>query len=364
MKISLVLILISILLPLVANAQTSRLLGDMDGDGAYTVFDLLGMLGHLYQAIPYIDYADIDTDSDNDITDLLLLLKIIVDENPEPKPFEYALIMENIRVHDYASVSLVQWSSESSAQNNLDYRIYSNHELTEIELNFNGDTFDIESGTLPALYDKDTINIYLDTIKYYEPFENDSSFYVDMKVYSIDSIPWSIKLVNMEGETLEDFGYINHRFMFNVIADPSWPAIGNDIDFPLVLRGKDQIYSFHTEYDVDSIAVVDLNPQKLQTVVYPDVECLCLAINANSRHSNPSRYERINAMPVIDFFTGLRVNRLAMVFLNFGGVPPPNPVNGNERLLDKLGFPKWRREMVFYYDYRYRADMEWYEENY
>ena len=352
MKISLVVILISILLPLVANAQTSRLLGDMDGDGAYTVFDLLGMLGHLYQSAPYLDYADIDTDGDNDITDLLLLLKILANQTPPEEPFNYALIIDNYRVDEYAELLDVQNSSSEYPQYNMRYHIYSNRAINEFEFVIDGNSItESLAGKIPLLYAKDTLG-----------FVADSNYY-DIRIASLDSIKWTIHLNDSTGNSISDFGYLNISIAFDVCVDGGYPSVGNEISFPLILDGEQQKFSFyHPHYYSDSSTVVDLNPTASPKVFYPDIDSLCIAINRNTIFGNG--YEKYYATPVYDSLSGKRTNRLAFVIFNIGWAPPPNPLGGNNNLAEKLGFPEWIREIGSYYDYRYRPDISWFREKF
>lgn len=344
--------LICLLLPLTVYAQNSRLPGDLDGDGTYTVFDLLGMLGHLYQEAPYIDYADIDTDSDNDIADLLFLLKIIADEYPGPEPFDYALIIDNYRIDEYAELLDVQNSSSEDPQYNMRYHVYSNREINDFEFVIDGDSItESLAGEIPLLYAKDTLGYVVD------------SNYYDLRIARLDSIKWTILLSDSAGNSISDFGYLNISIAFDLCVDGGYPSVGNEISFPLILDGEQQKFSFyHPYYYIDSSTVVDLNPTALPKVFYPDIDSLCITINRNTVFGNG--YERYYATPVYDSFTGKRTNRLAFVIFNIGWAPPPNPLGGNKSLADKLGFPDWIREIGSYYDYRYRPDIDWFKEKY
>ena len=126
-------------------------------------------------------------------------------------------------------------------------------------------------------------------------------------IFSVDSIPWSLELEDLEGNIISDSGLVKVNIDFDVIVDGGPNFFGKEIQFPVVLNGPDQRFTYKSEN-----IVVDLNPEKRPNVIYHDIVSLCNAINRNSSNL----YQHV--APAYNYYEEKRKNILEIHIRDWG----------------------------------------------
>ena len=132
--------IITILLLLYSSllAQGNRLPVDLNGDNRMDVLDLLTLLTGIQPGSAVAADTDLDQSGATDMDDVLILLCLMRDETSQKNLFEYALVINSIRVLENSNVWSVQSSGTDEPQNSLWYTISASRELDNFSLTFNG----------------------------------------------------------------------------------------------------------------------------------------------------------------------------------------------------------------------------------
>ena len=319
-------ILVCLLIPLTLFAQQSTPPADLNGDSRMDVLDLLTLLTAMQPGSTVAAETDLDQSGATDMDDVLIMLCLLRDETSQENIFEYALVINSIRVLENSNVWSVQSSGTDEPQNLLWYTISASRELDNFSLAFNGIVIsDSLQGHLPKTFSKDTLIVKLWNYVSQKRFDFD---------FSVDSIPWSLELEDLEGNIISDSGLVKVNIDFDVIVDGGPNFFGKEIQFPVVLNGPDQRFTYKSEN-----IVVDLNPEKRPNVIFHDIVSLCGAINRNSSNLYQS------VAPAYNYAESKQVNIIEIHIRDWGWPSPPEPLDGNTVLLDKIGFPEWIRKL-------------------
>ena len=152
-----------------------------------------------------------------------------------------------------------------------------------------------------------------------------------------------------------------------MVHSDSW-LVSQPIEFPLVLEGAAQAFQvgpYHTKY------IVDLNRDNRDSVVFACMDSLAAAIMDDLAAHDPLwRHNQMGGAGNIQLFvspayntlTGKTTDRLVFWYRSSLSYPWVYPVNENEVLLEKIGFPLWLTEQggVVIHSI-YRVDSLWYE---
>ena len=330
-------LLILLIFSLPVFARTPAPPVDLNGDNRMDVLDLLTLLTAMQPGATVAAETDLDQSGATDMDDVLILLCLMRDENTpedEPDKFEYALIINHRWIHNYSQVIHMDWTTE---QQDVRYRVYSNRELSSIALEINNQVLIDSSGYLPRFYDTDTLVI-----------DHNTSY------LTIDSIPWSITLEDIQGNRLTDSGFIRFDIVFDAVDGGDYFYVSEEIKFPLVLQGIDQRLGM-LECGTDSLAFYfDLNPQDKPFQVIKNIEELAAQIDDNyiNQYSINEKYAYIS--PATNRFSGNTENRLRFFFPPFYCPQKPSRLDDNEELLKKIGFPDWKLQIYLYSDGSYK----------
>ena len=307
-------------------AQDSRLPGDLNGDSRMDVLDLLTLLTAMQPGATVAADTDLDRSGATDMDDVLILLCLLRDETSQENIFEYALVINSIRVLENSNVWSVQSSGTDEPQNLLRYTISASRELDNFSLTFNGTVIsDSLQGHLPKTFSKDTLVVKLWDYVSQKRFDFD---------FFVDKVPWLLELEDMEGNIIKGSGFVKVNIDFDVIVDGGPNFFGKEIQFPVVLNGPDQRFTYSSQN-----IIVDLNPEKQSNVIFHDIVSLCGAINRNSSNLYQS------VAPAYNYAEKKQVNIIEIHIRDWGWPSPPEPLDGNTVLLDKIGFPEWIRKL-------------------
>jgi len=307
--------------------------GDVNGDGLCNIFDLLGLLQHLSEGLSYSQPADLDGDSRVDILDLAVLLKLLSPWLRQKEELEFAMVMGYHQI--IGSKIFMVDGAEDCGYNfkPIPFKrrllFYSNKPIEDFFLVFGEDTLSSPGDSLGYFYNPDTLT----TLDSLEP-----------KI--ITNIPWHLRLRAADGSTVDSSGVTECEIWFCVVVDGSYPFIGREIDFPLVLKGSPQCFTVFLQGFVQKDTLrIDLNPESADAVVYPDIDSLVAAIRTSiATHKNkdgkPGLESYIEFGPAVEVHSRRKTNRLALGGWGWNCYMV-YPLDGNELLTDKLGFPGW-----------------------
>ena len=139
------------------------------------------------------------------------------------------------------------------------------------------------------------------------------------------------------------------------------PRLSFEMEFPLVLQGYSQQFKIYTEepgiFKRDTVQF-NLNPSSADSVIFPDIDSLVNKLENIRKEDLEQKggqgfgeffsFDKAFYFPVSGY-----VNRL--ILRNESPMPIVlEPLDGNEELLDKLGFPKWYHEIPYILDWNYR----------
>ena len=340
-------LLILLIFSLPVIAQDSHPPVDLNGDSRMDVLDLLTLLNTMQPGSTVAADTDLDRSGATDMDDVLILLCLMRDENaPEdtPEEFKYAMIMNHRWVHDFSQVIHMDYTFDE--QRDIWYRVYSNRELSSIALEINNQTLTDSSGYLPRFYDTDTLVI-----------DRNISY------LTIDSIPWSITLEDIQGNRLTDSGFIFFSFIFDAVDGGDYYYVSEEITFPLVLKGEDQKFGM-LDCDTGALAYYfDLNPEKKPYIVFRNIEELAFKMGVNYVNTYSVNQWYVHVAPVKRRFTGENVNRLSFDGPPFHCPEKPSGLNGNNELLRKLGFSDFKLSIYIYSDGLFQSDSKWLNDN-
>jgi len=308
-------------------------LRDVNTDGRTDMLDLRTLLWILRGKDDPPPSADLNDDSRVNIFDLLNLLRYLADP-PEPdKDFEFLVVVRNDRILSGRSIFL--WNSiDEQGKVSSNYKIYSNKEIKEIVLILGRDTMTEVEGRTPTICDADTLLV------------------TDACDLSCGTIPWYVRVTDTEGNWRDTMGITefttNTR---NCHVDPGYPLTGGLIDFPLVLNGPLQRFKIPVgwEFRGDTFRI-DLNRSHLDSVVFPDIDSLATAIMEDLSENDSMwktlkkiGFSRLYVSPAYDRSTSRNVDRLYVDISIMAEKTEIIPEDDNEELMDRLGFPLWRR---------------------
>ena len=325
---------------MVLAAPGAGIVGDVNADGHRNIFDLLGLLAHIGGGLFYMQTADLDSNSKVDVSDLVVLLKLLSPWHEQKEELEFAMIMD---YHQIIGSRLFMVNNARDCGHNFKplprkrrLRLYSNKPVEDFFLVFGDDTLTSPEDSLGFFYDPDTLEA-LDSL---EP-------------EIITNIHWRLRLRAADGSTVDSSGTTECIIWFCCTVDGSYPFIGREIDFPLVLEGTPQCFTVFLQGVIPKDTLrIDLNPEQVDIMVYPGIDSLVAAIHSSlAAHTNkdgrPGMESYITFGRAVDVHSGLKTTRLALdgwgwnCYMVF-------PLDGNEELTDKLGFPGWlHREGCF-----------------
>ena len=308
-------------------------LGDVNTDGRTNIFDLLSLLRVLSSEDDPPPSADLDHDGRVNISDLLKLLLYLADP-PEPdKDFEYLVVVGKDRVLSGRPIFL--WNSiDEQGKVSFEYKVFSNKEIGEVFLVLGGDTLTEVEGMIHAICDADTLLV------------------PDACDLSCGTVPWYVRVTDTEGNWRDTMGIT--EFTTNArgcIVDPGYPLTGGLIDFPLVLNGPLQRFKIPVgwEFRGDTFRI-DLNRSLADSVVFPDIDSLATAIMEDLAQNDSMwnylgkiKFPRLYVSPAYDRSTSTNVDRLYVDISIFEEIEII-PEDDNEELMNKIGFPLWRRK--------------------
>ncbi len=315
--------------------------GDVNRDSCLSFQDMRDLLRHFVDpALPA--EADVNRDGREDILDALDLVRLYSVVNappPEPDSLEVVPILQLYYLCSGLMLVLPTkainvdsvMKNDSAFTFQIAFRQYANKELSGSELSFGDETF-------PA--PPDSLWVTFRTSSY----DSASHF------FHTDSIPWSIQAVAVGGQRFEQSG----RTAFScpgpgVLLDyGSCPFLGDEIPFPLVLRGPWQRFAVRvTNYLVNEYSIeVDLNPEGADSVVFADIDSLATAIMREVVLNDPAHSGRfLLVSPAVEISTGIVTRRLILDTNGIQSYPTIIPLDGNRTLLHRLGLPEWRRKI-------------------
>ena len=333
--------------------------GDVNQDGKLDIMDLLSLLGRMSSVIPGDSSGDLDGDGKTGISDLLSLLRELSNLRAggqselaaiatinshllcEPKVIVHYPVAERTRRGEYYG--------ELQAR----YSVYANREIDKVEFIFDGETLCDQSGITPVLLVSELDSLNTENDAYW------SRAYIESEKKS-----WLLKVWDRQGNCFADSGQTRFSVMKYMETDRGGsPNIGLPIEFPFVLRGAWQRFglvhpnTMHSTYE--DILTIDLNPEEADSLVFNDIDQLSEAITGAlvacrpywGADSTGEIYEQWGPFisPAVSVHTGEKTNRLLIEYrFGFGGgFIPITTVDGNEAILEALGFPEWLREVGY-----------------
>jgi len=325
----------------VLAAPGTGIVGDVNADGHRNILDLLRLLKHISGWLSYTQTADLDKNSAVNVYDLIILLKLLVPWHEQKEKFEFAMVLgHEILGSRISFFYVVDWQdckdNPIPMPRKCTLRLYSNKPVEEFLLVFGEDTLTSPDDSLGYFYDPDTLQAK-DRVK---PL--------------VFRIPWHLRLRVVDGSIIDSSGTTECEILFCQTIDDLLPFIGREIDFPLVIEGTPQRFTvFPKEYIFEDTLIIDLNPKESDIVIYPDIDSLVAALRPSlveyiiNKDGIPGGLGDIYFWPAKEVGSGRKTNRLALGAWN-GAAYIVFPLDGNEELTDKLGFPGWlNREAVF-----------------
>jgi len=321
----------------VLAAPGAGIVGDVNGDGQRNILDLLRLLKHFSEGLSYLESADLDKNSEVDVYDLIILLNLLAPWHERQEKFEFAIIFQGWGCQLLGDKCMMtiwtdqgcQWGSMVIPQKRA-YWIYSNKQVVQTSFVFGDDTLTTLEGQIGPDF---------------EPVPLDTAYIGHDSEININ-VPWRVHLEAADGSTVDSVGSTEFELLVCVIIDGSVPIIGREIEFPLVLDGP--LQRFLIIYPEDSM-IVDINPEQADCVIFPDIDSLVTAIRTGSQES----ISYIDLGQAVEIKSGKKTNRLLFELQSWGGIGVGS-LDGNEELMDKLGFPSWLPREDGYYDLGYR----------
>ena len=312
--------------------------GDINQDKAINIYDLLDLLVQLSGLEPLTSFSDLNNNGKTDVFDLLAFLRnyALFSESP-PEDFEVAASIgsRSLRLAQPRVNSFSSFNENNEVRDN--YKIYSNREIEKVELIFAGDTLTQLEGLTPVFFAADP-----DTIKWLET-----------PIPVSDSIAWKITVWDSQGNCAVDSGISRFTILMpDLTLDAGYVNTGNEIEFPLILKGAWQRFGIRLR---NMTFDVDLNPEGRDSVVFEDISNLAEAVmeeilaNDSLWHSTDiwgSHEPYLFISAAVSITTELKSDRLYFIHKAGGGFVEAICLDGNEKLMSLLGFPKWRRSIA------------------
>lgn len=306
--------------------------GDINSDRKLDVQDLLALLKRLINPALQSN-SDVNRDGKTDIFDLLALLRLYSSVTaPPPSDDDLSAIvkMSRSKLHS-GSLGMSVYGkivNDSTRAFKVNFSIYANKEISSIRLDFNGNLFSEIS---------DSVTIIIPE-SHYEANEH---------IYRSDSIAWRLSVVAKDGGRFTQEGKTSFRFPGpNVVLDRLYPFCGDEIEFPLVLKGPWQRFaSFQWDNLGDHAVEIDLNPTGSDSVLFADIDTLAASImweiikNDTSGSYKYGNFVHVTAAQRRD--GSGKTNRLIFDAHWMGGYPRLRSLDGNRLLLHKLGLKEW-----------------------
>jgi len=327
-------------LPTMSFVSDSQVKGDVNLDGKLNIFDLLALLTAIFQPPSYPTPADLDNSGKVDLLDLVELLNCLAEPEKEDEPLEYMMTMQD-QVFGGHVISLVMKGIFTPDRECIpdtigtNYTIYSNKEIKEVEFVLGADTMRNVSGVTPSLLSYEAV--LLDSVEIIAP----SAF--------LKEFTWSLRLEAGDGSRIDTNGTTVFELLYCSMVDYSVWRLTREIEFPMGLKGPLQRFLFCEEcrrapnrYSV----YVDLNPGRKDSLVFNDIHSLADSL---------AKYTGIDVSPAVYLPEERVVNRLLFYWRNssFGAWPIFYTQDDNEELLEKLGLPRWVRDIPYYLDINY-----------
>ena len=319
------------------SASGSSIGGDINGDGRRNIFDLLSLLTVISGESSYSPAADLDGNAKADIFDLLVMLKLLSRSIVQEDKLEFVLALGT---HQIIGSRLLIVDNAEDCESipkpvpvKRRLRFYSNKPIEEFFFVFGGDTLHSPEEKIGFMYDPDTLGL-ADSILI-DPFK---------AIKIVTRIPWHLRLRAADGTKIDSSGTTECQILFCIIIDGLFTLLSREIDFPLVLEGAPQSFTVFMQGPVPRDTIrIDLNPENSGIVIYPDIDSLVTAINAciknhKSKDGKPGIESWIDFGPAVDLNSGRKTSRLALEYPDCFII---YPLDGNEELTDKLGFPAW-----------------------
>jgi dockerin type I repeat protein len=315
--------------------------GDINLDGSLDIMDLLSILGKITGQAPQELSDDLNGDGKVNIFDLLALLRemgqLRGSGGQEFKAFA--------QIHGHLlcepTVRVLNWFDENGEVRG-EYRIASNRSIQRIELVFDGDTLTETTGITPVLMrvDPDTIGLDLSDLFAHSEPKN-----------------WELKVWDEIGNCYADSGSSRFSFLKTVVCDLGGsPNTGFPIEFPLVLHGPWQRFGLVHPLTMGMLnerpLPVDLNREGADSLFFENLDPLSEAIMEEISANCPfweldsMRESGPFASSAVSIQTGEKTDRLLFELSYFatGGYIAVSPLDGNEKLMSALGFPRWVRK--------------------
>jgi hypothetical protein len=327
--------------------------GDVSQDGSINIFDLISILRHLSGSEQETSLSDLDNNGKTNIFDLLTFLHEFahLSESPPEEGFKVAASIGDYG-HRLTEPVVYSYSTFKNKKEVYDtYKIYSNREIVKVEFVFAGDTLTQIEGKTPVFFSADPDTIKYDWIKplpLSEPKE------------------WKIRVWDAQGNCASDSGISKFMILLpDIGTEGSTSNVGNEIEFPLILKGAWQRFGIKVGY-MYSIFVVNLNAEGRESIVYNNIDDLAVAImeevvsNDSLWHSTDvfgDPWPTLFIAPAVSRQTELKTNRLITKNGTLGPRAVPIPLDGNEKLVSLIGFPKWIRSSSYIMtDENYKPD--------
>ena len=321
--------------------------GDINQDGNLNIFDLLELLKILGTGNHYIHHADLDNSGATDIFDLVSLLGYLATPPALDKDLQF-VILSGDKLLTAPSVDFNVTGPTSEIQ--FSYRIYCNKAVEEVFFVFGSDTLTSLEGATSLSFGSDPISVY----------QNRS--------VSAGFFPWYVKLTDTKGSCRDTSG-VTEFILWLFLPMPIsvfYSIMGLEIDFPLVLNGPSQRFEVALKGVPEEKYEIDLNRAGGETVVFNDIETLARAIMEDLAQFNTTwkneEFGRLYVSPVLNLIADEYTNSLAFFPWHVYAGLEFLPLDGNEKLLDRLGFTRWVCELPPYIDGGRRFDYEWFGE--
>jgi len=311
--------------------------GDINGDGHINIFDLLAVLSQVSGAAEPAPGADLDGSGVVDTPDIKALLQIIAGYPPPASGFQFIAAID-VQALCQSEVFLMDFMNRTG-EITYPYAVYANREIKEVLFVFNGDTLTGITGDTPPLFNRDTVVLTHPVHGGVDPL-------------SCGIFPWYIRVTDNHGNWRDTTGSAEFKvWFFQGTWDPSYPMVGLPLEFPLTLQGKLQRFKGYYRGAPTDTAFFDLNREQADSVVFPDIDSLAYAVR---RSKSVRGLSGLIVSPAYDRIIGEKVNRLYMTTGAMAIMPYISPLDENEALLAKLGFPDWYRnieQLILYKSY-------------
>ncbi|HUU26307.1 MAG TPA: dockerin type I repeat-containing protein [archaeon] len=354
--------------------------GDINQDGSLNGLDLVALVQQLSGTKPLTPQADLDGNGALNIFDMLALLRqkasFMVKSTEEE--FQFLILIEN---HVLTEPKIYPfWSVVKAGEISYGYHIYSNRYIEKSIFILGPDTLTGVGRKIPPpgigpAFSPDTMKgVHGRTPVLMNP--DTSVTWVEDRVVSIGPLSWHVRIKDSEENWTGNSGVtqIIARNYSGVEVNIGYPPLlGLEIDFPLVLKGPWQRFQLEL-YGIERrfrFLTIDLNRSCKDSVIFTNIDSLSQAIMEEVIQNDTLTYETgpdiyrsifsgLFVSPAIDLRTGNKSDRLILDNMFIGGNPFIKAADGNEILINKLGFPGWLPPMPFE-DHNYEFDESWYE---